>query len=151
MEYCADKKSRTKEAEIKVGDTVLVRQPKTNKLSSKFKPHPYQVTTMKGTRVTVNRNGHFITRNVSHFKKLPDNVYDLILFCKEMPTMIYFWMITRLKMLKKDKKDRFKIVVRLERDKEFRDMDTSSTHKERTAFQDRHILSTIIIYIFNIW
>eukprot|EP00794_Sanderia_malayensis_P005832 gene5832-6530_t len=62
-----------------MGDTVLVRQPKKNKLSSKFRPTPYQVKQMKGTRVTVERKGHFITRNISHFKKLPDGVYDFVL------------------------------------------------------------------------
>ena len=73
MKEYADNRSRAMTSEIKVGDTVLVRQQKENKLSTKFNPKPYTVTARKGARVTVCRNGHFITRNVSFFKKIPDN------------------------------------------------------------------------------
>ncbi len=66
-------------SEIQVGDTVLVRQQKENKFSTKFNPMPYNVTVRKGARVTVCRNGHFITRNVSFFKKIPDNKDQYIL------------------------------------------------------------------------
>ena len=79
MKEYADKKSRAKESPIRVGDSVLVRQAKENKLFSKFKPNPYRVVKMKGTRVTVERHGHFITRNISHYKKLPDGAYDFAL------------------------------------------------------------------------
>ena len=34
---------------------------------------------MKGTRVTVERHGHYITRNISHYKKLPDGAFDFVL------------------------------------------------------------------------
>ena len=78
MKEYADKKSRAKESPMKVGDSVLVRQAKENKLFPKFKPNPYGVK-MKGTRVTVERHGHFITRNISHYKKLPDGAYDFAL------------------------------------------------------------------------
>ena len=30
------------------------------------------VKSIKGTHASVCRNGHFITRNMSHFKKIPD-------------------------------------------------------------------------------
>ena len=79
MKDYADKRSRAKESTIKVGDSVLVRQARENKLASKFKPNPYRVIKMKGTRVTVERHGHFITRNISHYKKLPDGAYDFAL------------------------------------------------------------------------
>ena len=55
---------------IKVGDFVLVKQPKINKLTSKFDPKPYQVNTIKGTMITARRPNHQITRNVQHFKFL---------------------------------------------------------------------------------
>ena len=74
MKEYADKNSRAMTSEIKVGDTVLVRQQKANKLSTRFGPQPYTVTARKGARVTVCRKGHFITRNVSFFKKIPDNI-----------------------------------------------------------------------------
>ena len=73
MKENADRARRAKPSDLKSGDTVLVRQKKVNKLSTNFCPKPYRVTERKGSRVTVSRNGHFITRNVSHFKVLPDD------------------------------------------------------------------------------
>ncbi len=58
---------------MNIGDTVLVRQRKENKLTPKYNPQPYKVTARKGARVTVCRNGHYITRNVVYFKKIPEN------------------------------------------------------------------------------
>ena len=69
----ADRSRRASQSELKNGDTVLARQKKVNKLSTNFCPKPYRVTGRQGPRVTVSRNGHFITRNVSHFKVLPDD------------------------------------------------------------------------------
>ena len=60
-------------SEMKVEDTVLVRQHKENKLSTKFCPKPYSVTARKGDRITVGSRGHFITQNVSIFKKTSVN------------------------------------------------------------------------------
>jgi hypothetical protein len=40
-------------SEIKVGDVVLMRQSKTNKLSTPFNPHPYKVVTRKGSMLHV--------------------------------------------------------------------------------------------------
>ncbi len=54
---------------MNIGDTVLVCQRKENKLAPKYNPQPYKVTARKG--VTVCRNGHYITRNVVYFKKIP--------------------------------------------------------------------------------
>ena len=56
-----------------------MRQKKDNKLSTKFNPKPYKVTSRKRARVTVCRNGHFITRDVSHFKTLPANAERYVL------------------------------------------------------------------------
>ena len=83
MKVYADSKSSAKSSEISVGDTVLVRQRKKNKLTMKFDPSPYQVTKRKGSRVTASRNGTHITRNVSFFKKIPgtshqSNVNDVL-------------------------------------------------------------------------
>ena len=70
MKKNADKLSRAKEREIHVGDTVLVRQRKKNKFSSTFDPKPYRVTRVKGTMITATRPGHYITRNISFYKKV---------------------------------------------------------------------------------
>ena len=70
MKMNADKFNHAKEHTILVGDTVLVRQQKKNKLSTRFDPEPYQVTRVKGTMVTATRPEHYVTRNISFFKKI---------------------------------------------------------------------------------
>ena len=74
MKKNRDKANRAKESEIDVGDTVLVKQIKNNKFSTKFDARPYKVTRKKGTMITAERNDHIITRNVSHFKKMPNDM-----------------------------------------------------------------------------
>ena len=65
-----DKRRNAKESDIKVGDTVLVKQIRKNKLYSRFNKTPYIVIERKGTTITAeNANKRRITRNVSHFKK----------------------------------------------------------------------------------
>ena len=70
MKQHADTKRRAEISEIEIGDTVLVRQRKKSKFTSKFDQHPFKVVRKKGTMITANRNGKFITRNVSMFKKV---------------------------------------------------------------------------------
>ena len=66
----ANSRRNTKKNEIKVGDHVLVRQERKNKLTPNFNPNPYEVTSRQYSRVTARgKDGHTITRNVSHFKK----------------------------------------------------------------------------------
>ena len=68
----ADRKRHTKPSTIDVGDTVLVRQEKQNKLTTKFNQTPYTVINWKGSEVTArSRNNHIVRRNVSHCKKIP--------------------------------------------------------------------------------
>ncbi len=66
----ADKRRNAKESEIKVGDTVLVKQQKQNKLTTRFSKTPYVVVSRTGTKVTAENANHRITRNVSHFKRI---------------------------------------------------------------------------------
>ena len=66
----ADKHRHAKESNIKIGDTVLVKQYKKNKLTSRFNKMPYIVVCRKGTKVTAENAKHRITRNVSHFKRV---------------------------------------------------------------------------------
>ena len=53
-----------------IGDYVLVRQQKQNKLTSRFDPKPYRLTNIKGTMLSAQRPGHTITHNTQHFKFL---------------------------------------------------------------------------------
>ena len=70
----ADSKLGTKPSDIKPGDTVLVRQPKKNKLSTLFNPEPLVVKEKKGSMVTASDGLKSITRNSSMFKVIPPNL-----------------------------------------------------------------------------
>ena len=81
MKEYADQRRQSKTSDMKVGNIVLVQQPKTNKLPTPFNPHPYKVVARKGSMVTAERGSHKITRNVSFFKKIdtipiPENEID---------------------------------------------------------------------------
>ena len=68
MKVHADTQFKAKPSSINVGDLVLVRQRKENKLSTHFNPSPFCVTSKKGAKIIVCQNGKHITRNTSHFK-----------------------------------------------------------------------------------
>jgi len=72
MKELADDRNHAKDSGIERGDTVLVRQEKRSKLDTPYRPSPYVVTNTKGSMITA-RNGeqHTITRNSSHFKRIP--------------------------------------------------------------------------------
>ena len=57
-----------------IGDTVLVQVQKQNKLTPFYNPQPYQITHIKGTMITAERQGHTISRNASFFKKFSGEV-----------------------------------------------------------------------------
>ena len=73
----------TKQSNFQVGDTVLVKVPKANKLSKRSDLLPYKITEIKGTRIKSERNGHYIVRNapffntigVEHMKDSDDDEY----------------------------------------------------------------------------
>ena len=48
----ADARFKAKPSRIDVGDLVLVRQRKHNKLSLRFDPSPFRVTSKRGTMIT---------------------------------------------------------------------------------------------------
>ena len=73
MKENADKKSGAKERDIQIGDFVLIRQKRRNKFSSDFDPKPYRVVKVKGTTITALRNGHYDTRNICSYKRIPKN------------------------------------------------------------------------------
>ena len=57
---------------FRVGDSVLVKQPKQNKLTPAYEPKPLTITAVKGSMITASRPGRNpITRNRSFFKKIP--------------------------------------------------------------------------------
>ena len=70
MKQYADSRRKAKDTVIEVGDTVLLRQKKHTKFSTKFDPSPFKVTRKKGTMIIALRNGKYVTRNASLFKKV---------------------------------------------------------------------------------
>ena len=67
----ADNRRNANTSDIKVGDQVLVLQPRQNKLTPRFNTTRYTVTERNKSQITArSRNGYTITRNVSHFKPI---------------------------------------------------------------------------------
>ena len=63
-----------KPCSLSVGDRVLVKQPRKNKLSSPFNPYPYRIIAQKGSMFIAKNSetDHEITRNETHFKSIPE-------------------------------------------------------------------------------
>ena len=78
MKEYADRKRKAKTSQFQLGDTVLIRQRRLNKLTTRFDPSPFYITRIKGTMITARRRGKYVTRNASHFKKITPNtvVYE---------------------------------------------------------------------------
>ena len=72
MKEYADKRRNATATTMKIGDCVLVKQKRKNKLSTRFDPRLLRVTKIKGTMVTAQRNNLTITRNQSFFKLVDD-------------------------------------------------------------------------------
>ena len=73
LDYIAVKR-RPKESSLNVGDRVLVKQTRQNKLSPMFKPYPYRIIGQNGTMLIVKpmSTNHEVTRNQTHFKSIPE-------------------------------------------------------------------------------
>lgn len=70
MKTYADARRHAQPSTIQIGDKVLVKQPRANKLSTGFDNQPRRVTHVKGSMVTATRaDGHSITRNIGSFFK----------------------------------------------------------------------------------
>ncbi len=70
----ADTRRRTRHSKIEVGDRVLVKQTRHNKLSTNFSTTPYTVVKITGSRVVAENNHHRITRNLSFFRRIPEDI-----------------------------------------------------------------------------
>ena len=81
MKEYADRARRVQDSTLKVGQTVLLKQEKRNKFSTRYDHRPFRVVALKGTMVTAERAGVQRTRHISHFKPyngpLPDESHDL--------------------------------------------------------------------------
>ena len=65
------KRFHPRESQITVGDNILIKQSKKNQLSSFYKPHPFTVTSRKGSMITItDSKGSSYARDVSEAKKI---------------------------------------------------------------------------------
>ena len=73
LDYTTGKRRR-KESSLNVGDQVLVKQIRQNKLSSLFKPYPYRIIGQNDPMLTADHMSanHENTRNQTHFKSTPE-------------------------------------------------------------------------------
>ena len=81
----ADKKRKARDSDLEVGDAVLMKQEKENKLGTPFSPSPYKVTGRLGNQVSVESNdGVNYDRNVTHVKKFnqPTLEWNAVEFAK---------------------------------------------------------------------
>ncbi|CAC5395690.1 unnamed protein product [Mytilus coruscus] len=80
MKNYADTRRNAEPSDLKkIGDTVLVRQDKQNKLSTPYNSNPYKIVERNGTMLTAKRDdGHMITRNSSFYKqvKIPPTIVN---------------------------------------------------------------------------
>ena len=70
MKQLADLLNNAESRDLQEGDRVLIKQDRSNQLSTPFKPSPYEVINCKGSMITVKRGDHEVTRNSSFFKKI---------------------------------------------------------------------------------
>ena len=67
-----DKRTNAKDRDIHIGDNVIVKQRKSNKLSPTFEPRQYEVVAKNNNMITArDTNGNEKTRNISHYHKIP--------------------------------------------------------------------------------
>ena len=69
-----DQHRHTKPSQLSVGDYVLTKQKRENKLSTPYNTEPGQVTGIKGPAITVRRDDKEVTRNVADIKKIPNYI-----------------------------------------------------------------------------
>jgi hypothetical protein len=75
--YYADTVRRALKSTVNVGDKVMLRQERTDKLDTAFKNEPYQVTARNGNRVTIeSTKGASYDRNVTHVKKYTERTCE---------------------------------------------------------------------------
>ena len=93
MKQYADVKQKARHTVIQVGDRVLLRQRKQKKFPTNFDPKPFRVTRKRGNMITAFRNGKYVTRSSSLFKKV-----NLELFEERRKRVMKTMMILVLKM-----------------------------------------------------
>ena len=73
MKWYADRNKKTKPSPLCLGDQVLIKQKRLNKLSPPYNPKQYTATKRKASIVTVQIGDNQVTRNSSLFKQVSLN------------------------------------------------------------------------------
>lgn len=77
MKQYADKKRKAMPHDLRIGDTVLVKQEQKIKLSTPFSSTPHIVKSVSGWRITaMDSEGREIVRNATFFKKIPRSIQE---------------------------------------------------------------------------
>ena len=71
MKQNADKKATIKWSNLTVGERVLVKQRKLNKLTTPYEGEPYTVDEVRGSQITASNRIHQVTGHVNMFKRIP--------------------------------------------------------------------------------
>ena len=74
MKEYADKRSHANSTDLNIGDKVLIKQPKKDKMSTPFSSEPLDIKDKKGSMITTQNEERTVIRNASFFKKLPSNI-----------------------------------------------------------------------------
>jgi hypothetical protein len=72
----ADRYQHAKVSEFILGDNVMFKWNRTSKFQPLFDHFPYKVVSIKASMLTVERDGHRVTRNSRFFKKISENYYN---------------------------------------------------------------------------
>ena len=67
MKRNMDKRLKARNHKFQIGDRVLIRLTEGNKSTPKYDPHPYNITSIKGSMLTAKRGNETKTRNCSFF------------------------------------------------------------------------------------
>ena len=70
MKERADSHARVKQSNFKVGDQVLLKQKKVNKLTTAYETVPYLIEEVKGSQIIASNHIHSVCRHANMFKKL---------------------------------------------------------------------------------
>ena len=94
----ADTSRGAQPCDLQVGDQVLLKQKKSNKLSTNFQPEPYEIVERKGNSVVIqspqkSQKGQY-HRNVTEVKKFntrEDNLIKVVIMKKSHRWIIMTW------------------------------------------------------------
>ena len=70
MKIYADNKRRAKHNNLQIGDQVLVKQQKRDKLTTPYHSEPFQIVKQRGSMITAKNDEKEITRDASFYKKI---------------------------------------------------------------------------------